>query len=80
MNVGSGADISIRELAAIVAKVTGFEGETEWDTSKPDGTPQKLLDVSKLSDAGWTASIGFEDGLRSTVDWYRTHIDKLRGK
>jgi len=80
VNVGSGVDISIKELAAIVAKVIGFEGETEWDTSKPDGTPQKLLDVSKLSDAGWTASIGFEDGLRSTVDWYRLHIDELRGK
>ena len=80
VNVGSGVDISIRELAAIVAKVTGFAGETQWDTSKPDGTPQKLLDVSKLSDAGWTANIGFEDGLRSTVDWYRTHIDELRGK
>jgi GDP-L-fucose synthase len=80
VNVGSGVDISIRELAAIVARVTGFGGETQWDTSKPDGTPQKLLDVSKLSDAGWTASTGFEDGLRSTVDWYRTHIDELRGK
>ena len=80
MNVGSGVNISIRELAAIVAKVTGFEGETEWDTSKPDGTPQKLLNVSKLSHAGWTASIGFEDSLRSTVDWYRTHVDELRGK
>ena len=80
VNVGSGVDISIRELAAIVAKVTGFEGETQWDTSKPDGTPQKLLDVSKLSDAGWNATIGFEDGLRSTVGWYRMHIDKLRGE
>jgi GDP-L-fucose synthase len=79
VNVGSGTDISIRELAAIVATATGFEGETEWDTSKPDGTPQKLLDVSKLTSSGWTASIGFEQGLRSTVDWYRAHLDNLRG-
>jgi GDP-L-fucose synthase len=62
-----------------VAMVTGFEGETEWDTSKPNGTPQKLLDVSKLRSSGWTASIGFERGLRSTVDWYRTHLNDLRG-
>ena len=80
VNVGTGADISIKELATIVAKVTGFEGKTEWDDSKPDGTPQKLIDVSKLRDAGWTASIGFEEGLRSTVDWYRKHVDELRGK
>jgi GDP-L-fucose synthase len=79
VNVGTGTDISIRDLSAIVATVTGFEGETKWDTSKPDGTPQKLLDVSKLGDSGWTAKIGFEEGLRSTVDWYRTHVHELRG-
>ncbi|RNL58773.1 GDP-fucose synthetase, partial [Xanthomonas vasicola pv. vasculorum] len=52
--------------------------ETVWDTTKPDGTPQKLLDVSKLADAGWTAQIGLEDGLRSTIDWYREHADSVR--
>jgi GDP-L-fucose synthase len=79
VNVGSGSDVSINELAAIVARVTGFEGDTEWDASKPDGTPQKLLDVSKLADNGWRASIGLEEGLRSTVDWYHQHLTGLRG-
>ncbi len=68
MNVGTGSDVTIREIAETIAKVVGFEGETVWDTSKPDGTPQKLLDVSKLADAGWTAQIGLEDGLRSTIE------------
>ena len=56
----------------------GFEGTTHWDTSKPDGTPQKLLDVSKLAAAGWTAKISLTEGLKSTVDWYRAHQGDLR--
>ena len=78
VNVGTGTDVTIREIAEAVARVVGFEGETRWDTTKPDGTPQKLLDVSKLADAGWTASIGLDDGLRSTVEWYRAHQGALR--
>lgn len=78
VNVGTGSDVTIREIAETIAKVVGFEGETIWDTSKPDGTPQKLLDVSKLADAGWTAQIGLEDGLRSTIEWYREHVDSIR--
>lgn len=78
VNVGTGTDVTIREIAETVAKVVGYEGQTEWDTSKPDGTPQKLLDVSKLAAAGWTAKIGLEDGLRSTVEWYREHVGQLR--
>jgi GDP-L-fucose synthase len=78
VNVGTGSDVTIREIAETIARVVGFEGVTEWDTSKPDGTPQKLLDVSKLADAGWTARIGLEDGLRSTVEWYREHTGSLR--
>ncbi|MCS5496121.1 GDP-L-fucose synthase [Cnuibacter physcomitrellae] len=78
VNVGTGSDVTIREIAESVAKVVGFEGRTEWDTTKPDGTPQKLLDVSKLADAGWTSSIGLEDGLRSTVEWYREHAATIR--
>ncbi|WP_344753880.1 GDP-L-fucose synthase [Gryllotalpicola koreensis] len=80
VNVGTGTDVTIREIAETIAKVVGFEGETEWDTSKPDGTPQKLLDVSKLAAAGWTARIGLEDGIRSTVDWYRAQHGALREK
>jgi GDP-L-fucose synthase len=78
INVGTGVDVSIRELAALIAGIVGFTGETIWDDSKPDGTPQKLLDVSKLSAAGWSARIDLEPGLRSTVDWYRTHVGHLR--
>ena len=78
VNVGTGTDVSIREIAETIARVVGFEGVTEWDESKPDGTPQKLLDVSKLARAGWTSSIGLEEGLRSTVEWYRAHLATLR--
>ncbi|NPC97278.1 GDP-L-fucose synthase [Nocardioides sp. zg-DK7169] len=78
VNVGTGRDATIREIADIVAEVVGFEGKTLWDTSKPDGTPQKLLDVSRLRDAGWEARIGLRDGLKSTVEWYRQHVDSLR--
>lgn len=78
VNVGTGTDVTIREIAETIAKVTGFEGRTEWDTTKPDGTPQKLLDVSKLVDAGWTAKISLEEGLRSTVDWFHEQHGALR--
>jgi len=79
VNVGTGTDVTIREIAQTIAKVVGYEGETAWDTSKPDGTPQKLLDVSMLASAGWTSKISLEEGLRRTVDWYREHRDSLRG-
>jgi GDP-L-fucose synthase len=78
VNVGTGSDVTIREIAETIADVVGFAGATEWDTSKPDGTPQKLLDVSKLADAGWTSQISLSDGLRSTVEWYHAHEDSLR--
>ena len=78
VNVGTGSDVTIKELASIVADAVGFAGETHWDTSKPDGTPQKLLDVSKLAQAGWTSQIGLKEGLRSTVEWYREHVGSIR--
>jgi GDP-L-fucose synthase len=78
VNVGTGADVTIREIAETIARVVGYQGQTVWDTSKPDGTPQKLLDVSKLADAGWTARISLEDGLRATIDWFREHERDLR--
>lgn len=78
VNVGTGQDTTIKEIASVIADVVGFEGETEWDTSKPDGTPQKLLDVSKLREAGWEASIGLREGIESTVAWYREHVGELR--
>jgi len=78
VNVGTGSDVTIKELASIVADAVGFAGETNWDTSKPDGSPQKLLDVSKLAQAGWTSKIDLQDGLRSTVEWYREHVSSIR--
>ncbi|GAA1476856.1 GDP-L-fucose synthase [Nocardioides aestuarii] len=78
VNVGTGKDATIAEIAGLVAEATGFQGETHWDTSKPDGTPQKLLDVSKLAEAGWTSRIGLREGLAATVEWYREHGDSLR--
>lgn len=78
VNVGTGTDVTIKEIAETIAEVVGFTGETVWDTSKPDGTPQKLMDVSRINEAGWTARIGLREGLRSTVDWYREHRERLR--
>lgn len=78
VNVGTGSDVTIHEIAETISAVAGFQGETQWDTSKPDGTPQKLLDVSKLAEAGWTAKISLEEGLKRTVKWYREHVDNIR--
>ena len=78
VNVGTGADITIREVAEMIASIVGFEGTTEWDASKPDGTPQKLLDVSKLAAGGWTSEISLESGLRATVEWYHSHLASIR--
>ena len=79
VNVGSGTDVTIREIAETIAEVVGYSGRTEWDTTKPDGTPQKLLDVSKLAESGWTAKISLHEGLERTVAWYREHVGALRG-
>ncbi len=70
INVGCGEDISIRELAELICDVVGFQGDLTWDTSKPDGTPRKLLDVSKLHDLGWCHSIGLREGIARTYEWY----------
>ena len=75
INVGTGLDVSIRELAELVAHVVGFEGTLTWDTSKPDGTPRKLLDTSKINALGWKPTISLEDGLRSTYAWFLQHAD-----
>lgn len=71
INVGSGADVSILELAELVAKIVGFEGAILTDPSKPDGTPRKLMDVSRLSDMGWTAQISLKEGIAETYEWFR---------
>lgn len=78
INVGTGVDQTIRDIAAMVAGAAGFTGETTWDTSRPDGTPRKLLDVSRLRDLGWSPAIPLEEGIRATVDWYRSHRAAVR--
>ncbi|HSE29135.1 MAG TPA: GDP-L-fucose synthase [Candidatus Saccharimonadales bacterium] len=74
LNVGTGEDISIKELAETIQKLVGYQGKLVFDATKPDGMPKKLLDVSKLKDAGWTYKIKFEDGLKRTYDWYLKNI------
>ncbi|SDX83662.1 GDP-L-fucose synthase [Citreimonas salinaria] len=80
INVGTGSDISILELAHMVAQVTGFEGRIETDPTKPDGTPRKLMDVSRLDRLGWRASIGLENGIEGTYRWFLQHRDNFRGR
>ena len=69
-----GEDLSIKSLAELVREVVGFEGELVWDTSKPDGTPRKLLDVTRLTDLGWKPQVRLEDGVRSTYAWFQEHV------
>ena len=78
INVGTGTDVSIMELAQMVAKVTGFEGRITNDPSKPDGTLRKLMDVSRLADMGWRASVDLEKGLLETYDWFIKKQDAIR--
>jgi len=73
INVGVGADVSIRDLAELIARTVGFEGRLAFDASKPDGTPRKLLDVSRLNALGWRAKIRLEDGIAQTYQWFVTH-------
>jgi GDP-L-fucose synthase len=80
INVGSGEDLSIRDLAAIVAEEVGFTGETLWDESKPDGTPRKLLDVSKINDLGWRATTGLREGIRESIRDFESRRAELSKK
>lgn len=73
VNVGWGEDISIRELAELVCDVVGFGGKLAWDANKPDGTPRKLLDITKLRNLGWTPAISLREGIASTYDWFLKH-------
>ena len=79
INVGVGKDLTIREVAEIVADVVGFNGELLQDTSKPDGTPRKLLDVSRINALGWRARTPLRDGIKSTYEWYRQNLSTARG-
>ena len=72
INIGSGQEISIKKLAALISSIVGFTGRIEWDKSKLDGTPRKVLDVSKLEAYGWTPKISLENGIRETINWYQS--------
>ena len=76
INIGVGEDTSIKELAETVKKIVGYRGELRWDTSKPDGTPRKLLDVSKLNKLGWQAKIPLEQGIKQTYEDFVKNIDR----
>ena len=78
INVGTGVDCTIKELTETVAEVVGFEGNIVWDTTKPDGTPRKLLDVTRLEALGWKASIRLHDGLQDAYQWFLEHRDNFR--
>ncbi len=79
-NVGYGSDLSIRELAEIIASVVGYDGDIEWDSTKPDGTPRKLLDSSKIQGTGWSPSIDLKEGIRRTYEWFRSTSPQLAAR
>ena len=72
INIGEGNDQTILELAQMVSDIVGFKGNIKWDSAKPDGTPQKLLDVSRLAKLGWRSQITLEDGIREVYRWYQS--------
>ncbi|MBT3311591.1 MAG: GDP-L-fucose synthase [Desulfobacterales bacterium] len=74
INIGTGKEISINELAEIIAKIIGFEGRIDYDISKPDGTPRKLLDVKKINSLGWNAKTGLKEGIQKTYKWYLNSV------
>jgi GDP-L-fucose synthase len=78
VNVGTGTDISIRDLAYVISEVVGFSGRIVFDASKPDGTPRKLLDITRVTELGWRPSITLEDGIRSTYGWFLRNVDSAR--
>ncbi len=76
INIGTGKDITIRELAEMIKETVGFTGSVTWDTTRPDGTPQKLLDVTRLKSLGWNPKITLKHGIKQTYDWYHTHVTR----
>ncbi len=74
VNIGTGVDLKIRELATLVRDITGFNGEIRYNTSKPDGTPKKLLDISRIRSLGWQPKTGLEEGIKKTYEWYLSCI------
>ncbi len=77
-NVGTGVDLTIKDLAELIQKAVGHQGEIIWDSTKPDGTPRKLMDVSKMAKQGWKAKITLEDGIQTTYDWFLEHAHSYK--
>jgi GDP-L-fucose synthase len=77
-NVGTGVDLTIRELAETIQKITGHQGEIIWDATKPDGTPRKLMDISKMHDLGWKHNVDLAQGIQMTYDWFVEHVDQVK--
>lgn len=77
-NIGTGKDITIKALAQLIQGIVGHEGEISWDTSKPDGTPRKLMDIGRMVEAGWTYGIELEEGIRSTYEWFLEHEEEIK--
>ena len=76
-NIGTGTDLSIQALAEMIQRIVGHTGQIHWDSTKPDGTPRKLMVVSKMRDAGWKASIGLEEGIKETYAWFLENVDEV---
>jgi len=74
INIGSSTDISIKELTEMIVKVVGYEGEIRWDTTKPNGTPRKLMDSSRINSLGWSPKVNISDGLEKTYTWFKENI------
>ena len=77
-NVGTGEDLTIKELAKTIQKITGHQGEIIWDSSKPDGTPRKLMDISKMHELGWKHKVNLEEGIRKTYNWFLEHVNEVK--
>jgi GDP-L-fucose synthase len=77
-NIGTGEDLTIRQLAETIQKITGHQGEIIWDDTKPDGTPRKLMDVSKMHELGWKHQVPLEEGIQKTYTWFLENIENVK--
>ncbi|HAH55503.1 MAG TPA: GDP-fucose synthetase [Flavobacterium sp.] len=77
-NIGTGEDLTIKELALTIQKITGHQGEIIWDATKPDGTPRKLMDISKMHDLGWKHKVSLEQGIQMTYDWFVENVENVK--
>ena len=75
LNIGTGEDLSIKQLASKISNFSGFTGKTKWDSSKPDGTPRKVLDVSRLKALGWQPKVSLDDGIKETIQYFEANYN-----